>query len=89
MKIDGIGSKGIQQTDKIKSVETAKTDEAKDIKAPLPPPPVRPEGEVSLTGEIGSAAREIAGEDLLDNKANLSRPVAEALDIVTEEREGL
>lgn len=86
MKIDRIGTKGVQQTEQAQAVKPAMPQEAKEVKAPVPTAPVKPEGEVSLVGELGSAARSIAGEDLVDNKASLSKPIADAVDIVMEQR---
>jgi hypothetical protein len=84
MKIDRIGTTGIQQPGQVKSVETA-PEKVKDISAPVPLAPVKPEGEVSIVGELGGATRSIAGEDLA-NRADLARPIAEAVDIIKEKR---
>jgi len=47
---------------------------------------VKPAEETSPISQIGSVARSIAGEDLIKEKAQLDKPIVEAMEIVLEQK---
>ncbi|HPZ09374.1 MAG TPA: hypothetical protein PL110_14790 [Candidatus Eremiobacteraeota bacterium] len=85
MKIDRIGPKVTQQPVQIKSVKQ-EAEESTETKVSLPPCPVKPAEETSPISQIGSVARSIAGEDLIKEKAQLDKPIVEAMEIVLEQK---
>jgi hypothetical protein len=86
MNIDRIGQKTLQQTGQIKSVKP-ESPEISDVQSSAPTAPVKPETEDSIISQVGVAARSISGEDLAKKVAELDKPIAEAVEMVLEQRE--
>jgi hypothetical protein len=84
MKIDKTSNQGLQQLINIKGNE-ATIDKVKETVASLPVAPVKPEGETSTIGELGTAARSISGEDLIDSKENLPGTISQAMEMIVDE----
>jgi len=83
MKIDKAAGQPLQQIN-IKGNE-ATISKVKETAEAIPVAPVKPEGETSVIGEIGAAARSISGEDLIDNNKNLSGPISQVLEMIIDE----